>query len=434
MIYDCKLMFHISIRDFLHEYDKQFEKGIFHLNEAIRLAKKTNNQLYVAITLNNLAFLYKEIKDFQKAFDCISKAIDEVNKVKNQGFLPHALDTKALIFLDWNKPKDALETINKSIECFKQGEDYRGLTDALWTKICCLLRSKRTEDAFLLFAKLEKTASEHIGEIAVKKFAKKLADEIYILRHLPLADEVAAFKKDQVGAALIEANGVIGKAAKILQLKNHQALSDILNKQFPELLRELGFKRRARRNYGKSNRTGNLNSDDGLQKRKISRLILTDKHFSFNFEVSSDTLETFYFDKYLMKNFGIESGAIVAVASVSAFRAGITVLVSNENDFFVGKIEFDEWTGVYFITDDKGNLIPIDKTNVIGEPVGFCLFSEADEKYLQFYTLGKMRAKANCPQFPFAFINHFKFQPLIARSTFRVDSEISARRFSHLSE
>ena len=301
--------------------------------------------------------------------------------------LPHVLDTKALIYIEENKYPEALKTIEEALTYFYQGEDYNGLTDALWTKIRCLLRLKRTEDAFLLFAELEKIASEHIGEIAVKKFAKKLTDEIYILRHLPLADEVAAFKKMKIGAALIEANGVIGKAAKILQLKTHQALSDILNKQFPELLGELGFKRRARRNNGKSNRTENFKSDDGLQERKISRLILTDKHFSFDFEVPSDKLETFYFDKYMMKSFGIESGAIVAVSSVTKFRLGMMVLVANENNFFVGKIEYDQWAKIYFILDDKGNPIPIDKSNIIGEPVGFCLFSDADAKYLQFSRL-----------------------------------------------
>ena len=107
-------------------------------------------------------------------------------KIKHQGFLPHALHTKALIYLDWNKLKKALDTINQSIEFFKQGENYRGLTDALWTKIRCLLRLGRKEEALNIFVELENIAAEHIGEIAVKKFAKNLTEEIYVLRKFAL--------------------------------------------------------------------------------------------------------------------------------------------------------------------------------------------------------------------------------------------------------
>jgi tetratricopeptide (TPR) repeat protein len=379
-------MFHNQAGIF-YRADKQYDKAVFHLNEAIRFAKKANNRLYVTANLNNLAYLYKEINDFQKAFNCISQSIDEAKRIDYQGFLPHALDTKALIYLDWNKSEKAFETINQAIDYFRQGEDYRGLTDALWTKVRCLLRLERAEDAFFTFAELEHIALEHIGEIAAKKFAKNLTEEVYALKHLALFDEVAEFKKARVSAALIQAKGKVSKAAKILRLKNHQALSDILNKQFPELLGELGFKRRARRTTEKQSKTININSSNILVEREISRLILTDKHFSFDFKVSSESFETFYFDKYLMKSFGIDSGAIVAVIPISEIKAGMMVLISNENGFTVGKTEYDGWAGIYFISDEQNNPIPIDETNIIGEPIGFCSFSKADNKYIQFSRL-----------------------------------------------
>jgi tetratricopeptide (TPR) repeat protein len=371
---------------------KDFDKGVFHLNEAIRLAKRANNQLYVAMNLNNLAFLYKEKGDFQTALDCISESVDKFKEIGHQGFLPHALDTKALIYLDWNKPEKALETINEAIECIKQGEDYRGLTDALWTKTRCLLRLERAEKALNIFVELEQIALEHIGEIAVKKFVKNLSEEIYTLRHLPFSDEIAEFKKARISAALISSGGKIGEAAKILGLKNHQALSEILNKQFPELLSELGFKRRSKRNSDKSenspSKTLNLNSAEILNEREISRLVLTDKHFSFDFNMSSPQFETFYFDKYLMMQFGIDSGAIVAVVPAKKLRKGMIVLISDEDKFSVGKVEYDSWAGIYFILDEEGNPIPIDKENIAGEPIGYCSFSKADNKYIQFSRLG----------------------------------------------
>jgi tetratricopeptide (TPR) repeat protein len=373
--------------------DKQYEKGIFHLNKGIRLAKKINNQLYVAINLNNLAYLYKETKDFQKAVGCISESIDEVNKIEHQGFLPHALDTKALIYLDWNKPEKALETIDQAIDYFGQGEDYRGLTDALWTKVRCLLRLGRLEDALVIFGELYKIAAEQIGEVAVRKFAKNLADEIFVLRHLPLADEVTAFKKSQVTKALIEANGSIVKATKILQLKNHQTLSDILNK-FPGLVEELGFRRRVRRgssgakSESSNSRTVTLDKSEIHHEREISRLVLQNKSFSFDFPFSSDKFETFYFDKYLMQKFGVDCGAIVAVIPVEEFSEGLIVLVSNEDVFTIAKVEYDGWAEIYFISDERGMPVPLDEENVIGEPVGYCLMESADKRFIEFSRLG----------------------------------------------
>ncbi len=383
-------MFHIQAGIF-YTNTKEFDKGVFHLNEAVRLAKRANNQLYVAMNLNNLAYLYKEKGDFQAALDCISDSVSKFKQLNHQGFLSHALDTKALIYLDWNKPKNAFETINQSIEYFRQGEDFRGLTDALWTKIRCLLRLGRREDALVDFVELENIALEQIGEIAVKKFAKNLSDEIYVLRNLPLTDEVLEFKKSQVSAAMIEANGVVGKAAKILGLKSHQALSDILNKQFPGLSNDLGFQRRARRSSvvlkkGKSG-TKFPNPAETPQYWEIAPLNLTDKQISFDFEVTFDRFETYYFDKFFMKGFGIGRAAIVAVAPVSELEAGSLIVCADTDQYFVGKAEYDDWTGIYFILDANGNPFPLDKNSIIGEPVGFCFSSEIDKENITFSRL-----------------------------------------------
>ncbi len=380
-------MFHNQAGIF-YRADKQYEKAVFHLNEAIRFAKKVNNKLFVAINLNNLAYLYKEIVDFQKAFDCISESISEVSKIKHQGFLAHALDTKALIYLDWNKTERALETINQSIEYFNRGEDFRGLTDALWTKIRCLFRLGCAEEGFNVFAELGHIAQERIGEVAVQKFAKKLTEEVYVLRHLPLAEESAEFRKSRVAKALVEANGTIGVAAKILGLNSHQALSDILNKQFPGLLQELGFSRRARRGTaGKPLRAETVNLDYFLSEREITRLILPGNNFSFDFNISTEKFETFYFDKYLMKTFGIDAASIVAVVPVSELKAGQNIVVCDKDVFTVAKVEYHDWSGIYFISDARGEPLPLDEKNVVGEPVGYCLFSRTDEKFIEFSKL-----------------------------------------------
>jgi hypothetical protein len=382
-----KAMFH-NQAGMIYRRSHLFEHSAFHFSEAIRFSRKSNNLRFIAVNYNNLSLLYCDTKKFNEAHSSVAKSIKILTEINYCGLLPHALDTKALIYLDENKFSKALKTIEEALEHFYQGEDYNGLTAALWTKVRCLLRLERPEDALLTFADLKSIAVERIGEVAVKKFAKSFTEEIYILRRLSFPDEIAKFKKTLVSAALIEANGVIGKAAKILKLKNHQALSDILNKQFPELLDELGFKRRARRGSAKKkvsqSKTVNINSNDIFHEHEISRLVLTDKHFSFDFNISSGQFETFYFDKYLMKSFGVNAGAIVAVVPIKKLKVGMLVLISDEDGFSVGKTEYDKWAGIYFISDEQGNPIPIDETNLVGEPVGFCEFSETDKKYIQF--------------------------------------------------
>ncbi|MGC2238981.1 MAG: tetratricopeptide repeat protein [Pyrinomonadaceae bacterium] len=366
----------------------EYDKAVFHLNEAIRFAEKTNNKVFVGINLNNLSFLYKDIKEYDTAFKYISESIDKFKRTGHQGFLSHALDTKALIYLDWNKTERALETINQSIEYFNRGEDFRGLTDALWTKIRCLFRLGQTEEGFNVFAELGHIAQERIGEVAVQKFTKKLTEEVYVLRHLPLAEESAEFRKTRVAKALVEANGTVGVAAKILGLNSHQALSDILNKQFPGLLQELGFSRRARRGtVMKSSQAETVNSDYFLSEREITRLILPGSNFSFDFNISTEKFETFYFDKYLMRNFGIDSASIVAVVPVSKLKAGQNIVVCDKDVFTVAKVEYNDWSGIYFISDARGEPLPLDEKNVVGEPVGYCLFSKTDEKFIEFSKL-----------------------------------------------
>lgn len=372
---------------------KEYEKCAFHLNEAIRFAKMANNLLFVAINYNNLAFLYKETGNYERAYQCISESIGQFTQINHQGFLAHALDTKALIYLDWNKRREALETINLAVNRFYQGEDYNGLTAALWTKVKILFTLNNPEDALVVFGELASVAAERIGEVAVRKFAKNLSEEIYALRGLPLAEEVAEFKKERISAALLEAKGVIGTAARRLRLKNHQALSDILNNQFPELYKELGFRRRKQRTKVKAKRevqrVVSLHQNDIHHESEISRLVMPDKNYSFNFHFSSEKFETFYFDKFLMRSFGIETGAIVAVVPLGELKKGMTVLVSTDEILSVGKVEYDDFANIFFISDDVGFPVPLDDQNVIGEPVGYCLFERANAQFIEFSRLGK---------------------------------------------
>ena len=374
----------------------EYDKGAFHLNEAIRHARRANNPLFVAINFNNLAFLYKEISNFRQAHFCISESIKGFTELDHKGVLPHVFDTKAGIFLDSGEPQQALEIIEETIDIFRQGEDYRGLTDALWTKCRCLFRLDRKTEALMIYTELQQIAAGRIGKSGSGKFEKALAEEIYVAKNLPLLDEVAAFKKSLVRAALIKFGNNLVAVGKYLKIKNHQTLSHILNHQFPELYKELGIRRRRRPNQpdedGNEPKPATGNRFETKNKkpyggREISRLVMQNARFTFDFNLRFDTLETYYFGKNLMKRFGVKTDAVVAVVPIGKLEKKLTILVSQNESYLVGKIEFDEYTRLFYVFDENQNPLPIDKSNAVGIPVGYCLFTAAGGDVVKFSRL-----------------------------------------------
>lgn len=95
-----------------------------------------------------------------------------------------------------------------------------------------------------------------------------------------------------------------------------------------------------------------------------------------------------------MERFGIDSGAIVAVAPVGELKAGVMILASGEHGFTLGGIEYDAWAKVFFVTDADGAPVPLDEakitgasdgeTNIIGEPIAYCPISKADQTMIEF--------------------------------------------------
>ena len=366
---------------------KHYNDAEFHYREAIRLASKAKNFRFTAVNFNNLAMFYRDRQEYKLSHLYARKALKIYTDLGDEGWIPHVLDTIALIYLDERKYAEALKTIEKAIEYFYKGEDTTGLLDAFWTKTKCFLSLGELEKALTVFGELQFVARSRIGDIAVNKYSKFLAKELYVLKNLSLPEEVSEFKKTLVGAALVEANGEIGKAAKLLKLKKHQALSEILEKQFPELRAELGFTRRARRTVSKKQEPIKKVAPERKiirQESQIKRIILPDKKYSFDFHFRSATFEIYYFKKAQMKAFGLDSSAVVAVFPITELKIGTTVLVAVGKDFFVGKVEFDDFIKLYFIIDQFGSPIPIDDENLIGEPIGYCPIDKAKEEFINF--------------------------------------------------
>jgi hypothetical protein len=141
-------------------------------------------------------------------------------------------------------------------------------------------------EATVLFGDLTEIAGQQIGHVAVDKFEKLLVEEVYVLKHFPLVDELAALKRSLVVRALRETEGHMAKASKVLGLRSHQHLSQILNREFPDIYDELGIKRRAPRSKGSRKKEPPLG---------LSRLIMPKgRTYSFNFNWRG-TLEPQFF-------------------------------------------------------------------------------------------------------------------------------------------
>lgn len=358
------------------------ERSAIHANEAVRIAREANNDMFVAFNLNNLAFVERISGNLEQACRTIDEAISIMESRGDEGWLAHALDTKAVIYLDQCDYSEALKAIEKAILIFSKGEDYSGWTDALWTKCVCLLRLDRTGEAVRLFADLTEIAAHQIGQVAVDKFAALFADELYTLKHFPLLDEVAAFKRSRVVEAMRASKGHVANAARLLGLRSQQHLSDILNNQFPDIYDELGIRRRKQRSNSRAARKSAQPPVPG-----VTRLLMPkDRTFSFNFGLRGPAEpEFFLFPKNMMQDeFGVKTDAVVAVmpALPDSLYEGAPVLYIKDDIFRVGAFRFDEFSGLFLV--DLEEFTFLSDVQLLGIPVGFCRASDRSKRTMKF--------------------------------------------------
>lgn len=389
-----KSMFH-NHAGMIYNALNEFEKAEYHLKEAIRNAQKAGNSLFAGANLNNLAFLYLQKSDLANAFAYIEDSIGVFKKISNFGCFAQALDTKALIQLKDGEPDAALRSIDEAIAILQAGDDCRALTDAMWTRCRCLFRLGRSAEAVGFFAKLYSLAERVIGEQAAERFTSAFEDDVYVIKNLPLLDELDEFKKRRVEQALRAADGKITEAANLLGLKKHQTLSQILNKQFPLLYESLGYERRAVR--GTKKKAANEKKKSVSLKpsqirvenqKKISQIVLPRKEFLFEFNLGADRIETYLFGSGLMKQFGFGAPAVVAVVPVQKLVEKSLILARYEDRFYFGRIEFDSEYPI--IRDEHGFPIILDEQTIVGEPVGYCPHDGSNKKIMEFSRLKRL--------------------------------------------
>ena len=375
-----KTLFH-NQAGIIYQLLEQPDKAIFHLHEAIKNAQRSGNLRYAAGSLNNLGNVCKDIGDFAKAHQYVDRAFKSYTELQETGWAANVLDTKAQIYLAENKLEDALIKVDEALKILRQGEDFAGLTEALFTKCKIFLGLGNFSESVILLAELVEKAKLQIGEFAAKKYADEFAQLIYPMKNASYSEEVKGFKSNLLRKHLKDADLQITKAAETLGI-THQNLSDMLNKQFPELYDELGIRRRSRRN-------GNGKKVEGLKNIAPVSLNPSEMFFDGGLKLKNDaSYYTFAMSGKRLPSLKTKQNVIALVESGEE-SSGTTVIMQNQktNDFYCGTLEMDTLTGIFYLNDSlQKDDFPFlfDDFKYYGKVVGYCLLEENNRAQILF--------------------------------------------------
>lgn len=390
-----RAMYHAEAAILNHHLCK-YSQALMHFNETVRLAKESNLLNFLALNYNNFSLFYLDQKNFHKAHSYSKLSLEILERIGHTGWIPHILDSRANIFLAEGKSENALKYIGKALEYFYKSDDYKGLAAALWTKCLILLRQSKTEDALIVFGELEKIAAENIGEIAVRRYAKLLSNEIYPLSGTKYEREVPEFKKFLVTRALHAANGKKTEAARILGFVKHQNLSEILKKQFPDLYTELGYSERESRsdkNTEKAVKSVVKQKKRNVRKEKtqtvkpsVSKLELGNRMVSFSWNFAAENYSTFYFNEIVMHSFGINEGAVVVVVPSAEIVPNDRVVALDGEKFVFGKVCHDSFSNVFFL-EWENETVFLSAENIVGITAAYQAVSKIKAEIIEFMKL-----------------------------------------------
>lgn len=368
------------------------DKTVFHLLETVRLSNIIGSKRLSAIALNNLAYCQLSFGDLPDAEDYVEESIGLFTELGDSGWLATVLDTKANIQLACGKTDAALETIKKSLEFLKHSGDALSTVESLWTLVQIYLAENRTSEAMACFAELVQTAKTQIGEFAVKQFAGKLAERIYIKKgSVSLFDELGNFKREQIQTAL-ERTGKIKNAADLLGI-SHQSLSDTLKRNYPDLHAKYSprIKRKTERRFVRV-----------LKETKTERFqpIATDLIIPFQIPdamrltgLREDNLVLFYVPEAKARRLELSEDIVCAVRPDNfIIDKPFMVNFTKTNLTECGYLEKDNWSGVHYLLDEFGEPEPFstDDILVIGEIVAFSPVSRITTTKIEFFQMQKI--------------------------------------------
>ncbi len=130
--------------------------------QGIKLAKKINDNEWLAIYNGNIAGLYIHQEDYKQALHFYHKITQINNKITDEIFSAEAMSNIAYIYANTGDFKNALINVNKSIETFKEHNIFEWLAHAYKVKGYIYLKQKKYkwalnwfEESLLIHKKIE---------------------------------------------------------------------------------------------------------------------------------------------------------------------------------------------------------------------------------------------------------------------------------------
>ena len=117
---------------FKQEIETSKIQAIDIFEQALLLYKKTNYQIWAAITLNNIGLVYNTLEEKQTALDYFNKSLNLFQEMKN--FLGEAmtLNNIGLVYDTLGKKQTALDYFNQSLDLFQKIPDRGSITNTLY--------------------------------------------------------------------------------------------------------------------------------------------------------------------------------------------------------------------------------------------------------------------------------------------------------------
>lgn len=260
------------------------DRAIIELTAATFHHQQANHERYCAVSLNNLAMLLHLVGRYQEAHENLDRAAAIYLRLKDSGNLAQVNETRARVLVAEERYLEARAVIESAVQVFEQGGEQSCLADALTIQATVMARLDEHERSVETFRHAMDVAADagslekagHAALSFIEEHGRARLDEREIYETYCRADEllkatqdmedirrlracarltarkllgaqlrdpdfslpeaVHAYEARFIDEALVQAQGSVTRAAKLLGISHHSTLAAILERRHQQLL------------------------------------------------------------------------------------------------------------------------------------------------------------------------------------------------------
>jgi tetratricopeptide (TPR) repeat protein len=222
--------------DYLDRAFIEYEAASFHFEEA-------GHKPYLANVENNRGYLYFTANRFKEAHRHLDYARRLMVSLKDRVGTARVDETRARVLLAQKCNAEAEEAAKSAVNILEQSE-HHSLVEALITRGTALARLGKYDHArFTLQRAIELSeeagAMNRAGEAAlviIKELGGRFDEVQSLSAKLPLVKEIRRYEHDLIKQALINSDGIVTSAARLLKT-SHQHLIYIIENRHKDLIK-----------------------------------------------------------------------------------------------------------------------------------------------------------------------------------------------------